>query len=202
VSTHEEMTEELSERASAFVLGSLPADEAHAYREHVERCATCRTEVAELSALYGDLSLLAPTTEPPPDLWKRVREKMRDPELSSPAESPKPTGVSIVGAHEGEWQEVPIPGIRIRPLHLDKEANRFTFFARLDPGTVYPSHVHGGPEECLVLQGDLMVGDRPMGPGDIQFAEKGSRHEEQTTKIGCLLLLTAPYSDLAELLGS
>ena len=54
MSTHEEMTEELSERASAFVLGSLPADEAHAYREHVERCATCRTEVAELSALYGD----------------------------------------------------------------------------------------------------------------------------------------------------
>ena len=63
------------------------------------------------------------------------------------------------------------------------------------PGSSYPCHVHNGPEQCLVLEGDLLVEDDLLGPGDYQWAEVGSRHGIQSTKQGCLLLITSSMTD-------
>ena len=71
-----------------------------------------------------------------------------------------------------------------------------TAMFRMAAGTSYPEHIHDGPEECYVLEGDLHVGDRMvMHAGDYQRATPGSEHDEQWTEGGCLLLVTSSLSD-------
>ena len=47
-----------------------------------------------------------------------------------------------------------------------------------------------GHEECLVLEGDLIMGDLKLLPGDFHLAAKGSAHPSATTVSGCLLYLS------------
>ena len=83
----------------------------------------------------------------------------------------------------------------MRRLFVDETSRRMTILARLAPGVVYPPHVHAGLEECYVLEGDLWIGDVEMRAGDYQRAEPGSNHGIQSTRGGCLLLLTTSLDD-------
>jgi quercetin dioxygenase-like cupin family protein len=67
---------------------------------------------------------------------------------------------------------------------------------RMEPGSSYPGHVHGGPEECYVISGDLRVGDSlHMRAGDYQRVAAGMTHPVQSTDEGCLLLITSSLHD-------
>lgn len=83
-------------------------------------------------------------------------------------------------------------GVETRTLFVDRHARRVTMVVRLAPGATYPAHYHAGAEECLVLQGDLRVGDYVLGPGDYQRAPQGSWHGEQRTMTGCVCVVIAP----------
>jgi ChrR Cupin-like domain len=62
------------------------------------------------------------------------------------------------------------------------------------PGATYYSHLHDqGHEECLVLEGDLIMGDLKLLPGDFHLAAKGSTHPPATTMSGCLFYLSGAY---------
>jgi hypothetical protein len=51
-----------------------------------------------------------------------------------------------------------------------------------------PAHFHAeSHEECLVLEGDLIMGDMKLLPGDFHVAAKGSTHPAATTRSGCVL---------------
>jgi quercetin dioxygenase-like cupin family protein len=58
------------------------------------------------------------------------------------------------------------------------------------PGTSLRGHDHddhGDVEECLVLEGELNVGEDVMRAGDYQRALPGSEHAEQHSRTGALL---------------
>ena len=86
-----------------------------------------------------------------------------------------------------------------RRLFVDDTSGRVTMMVRMAAGTSYPSHRHGGFEECFVLEGDLQVGSEMLHAGDYQRASAGSVHGVQSTERGCLLLLSSSPGD--ELLG-
>jgi len=97
-------------------------------------------------------------------------------------------------------------GDRVRAVLVDLDravlgappgpAQRDAMLVRMAPGTSYPRHVHAGPEECFVLEGDLAVGDGlRLVAGDYQRMESGSRHPDQSTEGGCLLLLISSLND-------
>ncbi len=96
---------------------------------------------------------------------------------------------------EGDWEETGEPGVQVRRLFMDPERDQFTAIVRMAPGTAWPRHIHNGAEECLVIQGDLRVGDITMRTGDYQRAPAGSRHGVQSTENGCLLLIMSSLSD-------
>ncbi len=99
-------------------------------------------------------------------------------------------------ADEGEWDETGVEGIQVRRLFVDRANNRMTALFKMAPGSAYVPHVHDGPEECYVLQGDLRVGDDlVMHGGDYQRAPAGSVHGVQRTETGCLLLVTSSLHD-------
>ncbi len=93
------------------------------------------------------------------------------------------------------WEPTGIDGIEIRRLFVDRDRNQTTMMIRMAAGRSYPRHVHGGAEECLVLQGDLHVGDTVLHAGDYQRAAEGSLHGVQSTEQGCLLLIVSSLTD-------
>jgi anti-sigma factor ChrR (cupin superfamily) len=109
----------------------------------------------------------------------------------------QPSGLMFRLAAEAQWQQTRLPGVEIRTLFHNPQTERVTVCVRMAAGAVYPGHLHHMVEECLVLEGDLRVGDITLGPGDYQAALPGSKHPRQRTTNGCLLLLTLPAADLA-----
>ena len=69
---------QLRELLGAYALGGLPEDASNALRAHLDGCATCRAELAEIAPLAKDLRLIHPDAlalqpSPPADLGERIR---------------------------------------------------------------------------------------------------------------------------------
>ena len=101
----------------------------------------------------------------------------------------------FLSASECRFEPTSMPGVEARRLFVDPESDRVTMLVRMAPGSSYPAHVHGGPEECLVISGDLRIGALHMKGGDFQHAEAGSTHVVQSTDEGCVLLIVSSLHD-------
>jgi hypothetical protein len=88
-------------------------------------------------------------------------------------------------AADGSGWEPLRRGVNIRPLYAAGE--RISMLVRVDPGATVPAHPHGIGEECLMVEGDLFLGDVLLREGEFQFAPAGSGHDELMSDVGCLL---------------
>ncbi len=86
--------------------------------------------------------------------------------------------------HEDAWQPLR-PGVAVRPLH--GEGGAMSLVARFEPGARVPAHPHGIDEECLMLEGDLFLGDLLLRQGGFQAAPAGSQHGDLVADGPCLL---------------
>jgi anti-sigma factor ChrR (cupin superfamily) len=204
---HDPSVGDAAELAALYAAGAMTAPERSDFEAHLEAgCPACREEVGQLVAVMAALaSAVEPVT---PDLQTRAA-------LMSRLRPPPPARVSPLRQHldrepsarelhqdmiiqrasESAWKDSDLPGIRLRVLHVDPVRNQFTALIRMAPGTSYPRHHHQGPEECLVLEGDLQVSEMVLHPGDYQWAPAGSCHGVQSTQQGCLLLVTSSLTD-------
>jgi anti-sigma factor ChrR (cupin superfamily) len=96
---------------------------------------------------------------------------------------------------DGDWFDTPFAGIRGRVLAVDKVRGMATLFLRAEPGAVYPSHHHHGPEECYVLRGTVVIDGRTLHAGDFHHADDGSDHGEITTVDGADVLIVGAIDD-------
>jgi anti-sigma factor ChrR (cupin superfamily) len=213
LTVHHILDEAARDQAALHALGALPADEARSYAEHLVACRLCRSEVDSLSVVVTELSLAQRGVAPAPALKTRLFERIRAPRPTEgrvggeSTETSKtqpwkswpagaaPGGFAFVPSQSADWEKTDIEGIETRRLFADPANDRVTMLVRMAPGTSYPGHVHGGPEDCYVLEGDLRVGELTMRKGDFQRAEKGSRHVRQSTEGGCVLLLVSSMQD-------
>lgn len=125
----------------------------------------------------------APPVPAAPQVWRR---------WDSDAES---ADVIIRAAARDGWEETGIAGVAVRRLFVDRDRNQMTALVRMAPGTAWPKHVHDGPEECLVLEGDLHAGEHVFHTGDYQRMSPGTHHGVQATEGGCLLLIVSALTD-------
>lgn len=93
-----------------------------------------------------------------------------------------------IKATEGEWMTL-LPGVEKKVLSEDSEGQIQSFLLKMAPGSTLPAHEHLAHEECLMLEGEVMVGDIHLSAGDYHFARKGSLHEVVTTETGALAFL-------------
>ncbi len=182
---HVHLNDDLRQRAVDYALGVLDAQEARDFETHTTACALCRGAVDAYVTTTGHLTEAYERATPPAALWGRVLERVRADD----------GGVTIVRADEGAWGPSGFEGISVRRLAFDEDTRKQTMLVRMAAGSSYPAHEHSSTEECLVLEGDLLVGDRPMRAGDYQRAEVGSRHKAQRTESGALLLVIASVDD-------
>ena len=87
---------------------------------------------------------------------------------------------------DGTWQKI-APDIAMKVL--DSDDSMQAFLLKLDPGACMPAHPHSLDEMCFVIEGDAMLGDFAVGPGDYHMARAGTEHGDITTRNGCLLLI-------------
>lgn len=136
----------------------------------------------EFGELFVALAAVVPPVAPPPGVKATLFARI------------DPPGPRFQFAGDGAFVPTPYPGMSIRVLNVDRPRRQFTALIRLEPGGRYPSHPHDGPEECVVLEGELLVGGVRMKAGDYQRAEPGSAHADQWSDTGALLFVTGPLS--------
>lgn len=213
-------SDESREIAALYALGIL--DSVESFETHLlDGCTACREDVRTFRTVLESMCVnAAPQVSPPPSVKRRIMDSIRTPEVvpslqedSNPGPSESADGVQIwkqwsrtagselapglftLRSSEGTWEDTDVDGVRVRPLYVDPDRGYVTMLVRMDPGASYPSHVHAGAEECYVLEGDLEVAGASLTAGDYQRAESDSLHGVQSTKSGCLLLITSSQHD-------
>ena len=91
----------------------------------------------------------------------------------------------------GQWIDF-LPRVQIKLLHFDGRYN--SVLLRMAPGGSLPAHSHGDDEECMVLEGEVYLGDIRVKAGDYHLALKGSHHGELRSDTGALLFLRTTHA--------
>ena len=142
-----------------------------------------RSVVAYLYDIASTVALTAPALEPPAHVREHVLASTREPARYT------------VWAADAEWVDTGIPGIRSRILTVDKARSLVTLLIRAEPGAVYPSHKHHGPEDCFIIRGSVLMDGRVLRAGDFHHADADSEHGEITTTDGAEVLIVGSVED-------
>jgi hypothetical protein len=193
------ISEEQQELASLYALGALTGLENRAF----EQALLDNAELLELTrSLQRTTSLIAQATTAvalPSGLKDKLFRHIEQLEMEK---KPVASGVlNLAGLRfanandQAGWKQLPIPGAWIKLLSLEKERGYAVLMGKLEAGARYPAHVNAGPEDFLVLTGDLHIGNRRLGPGDFHHADGGSQHEENYSLEGCTLISVLTTDD-------
>ena len=199
--------EAVQELLPLYALSALDEAEHALVHAHLATgCEVCAAELRSHQDPVAQLAFAVTPVPPPPQLRERILNAATQPPNANAAgvaqtwrewanTQPNAAEISLVRAGEGQWESV-MAGVSVKRLSFDAERQMATMLIRMLPGTRYPAHRHAQAEECLVIEGELHVGDElVMVAGDFQRAERDSVHLPQWTSAGCLLLVTSSLSD-------
>lgn len=171
-----------------YALELLPAEETTALAAHLAECAACRQELDSLRPVVdGFVAWPVDVLRPSGSLWSSLARRIAE-ETGQAALPPAQEWV------EPEWEEV-APGISCKLLATDTERERVSMLVRLAPGTAYPPHRHAGVEELHLLDGELMIEDRKLYPGDYNLGEPGAIDHYVYSETGCTCVLVTGTKD-------
>src|SRR5580704_2917406 len=177
------MSEDLDQTAAVYALGLLRGAARAAIEARLSRDPALEAKVKLWQENFVALDLAAGRQAPPAGLFDVIVAAIDAGEAAL-------SGTLTRRAGTGVWTEMG-PGVSFTVLFEDPVAKRRSMLVRALPGSTYESHLHDqGHEECLVLEGDLIMGDLKLLAGDFHLAAKGSAHPPATTVSGCLLYLS------------
>jgi quercetin dioxygenase-like cupin family protein len=102
-----------------------------------------------------------------------------------------------IRAGEGRWQPF-LPKVEIKVL---READGYlNYLMRLEAGARVPAHDHPMDEECLVLEGEINIGDLVVRAGDYHVAPRGVHHGVLESRAGALLFLRSAIPEMSQML--
>jgi hypothetical protein len=133
-----------------------------------------------------DESLLADAVKPA-RVGGEQRERMRSRILRRVRE-PAPERTYTVRPADGEWVRINATS-EIKILRRDWQTNNQSMLMRLAAGAEIIAHSHTQEEECVVLQGEAMIGEHIIRAGDVHIALPGATHAGVRTRTGCLLYI-------------
>jgi quercetin dioxygenase-like cupin family protein len=119
---------------------------------------------------------------PPRETADRIKARVR--------RRVQPAAGFITLRREEGWQPF-VGGTQMKVLHDD--GCSLSWLVRMPAGTELPAHRHDdGVEECLVLDGEVIVNEVRYSPGDYVLAPRGSEHYSVRTDTGALFFLRSP----------
>jgi hypothetical protein len=172
-----------------YALQALSPSESKDFELHLATCASCPQELETLRpVLESFVSWPTDVLRSPTNLWGRIANKIARETDTAPMAPP-----AIAGARP-EWEKV-ASGISVKILAADMERDRVSMLVRLDPGAEYPGHCHADVEELHLLDGELMIDDKKLHPGDYIRAEAGSIDHRVWSETGCTCVLLTSAED-------
>jgi quercetin dioxygenase-like cupin family protein len=173
-----------------YVLQALPLSEVPVALAQISACAECRQEMERLRPIIGAF-VAWPTdvVRPSASLWDRLARRIAVETGEEPVVPPPQRWV------EPAWEEA-APGISVKLLATDTEKDRVSMLVRLAPGVAYPPHRHAGVEELYLLDGELMIDDKKLYPGDYNRAEPGTADQRVWSESGCTCVLLTSTRDV------
>jgi quercetin dioxygenase-like cupin family protein len=175
------------ERASAYVIGLLDAEERAQCRLRIIEDQVFAGLVAEWEKRLAPLALNG-EADIPDGLLEPIEARISASGIELP-------GTMTIRAGTGDWIDV-APGLKIKVMSRIEAINRQTFMAWLQPGGQYADHDHDQDEEIYMIEGDLIIGDIVLRPGDFHIARAGRHHPVHRTTTGCLCLISQAISPI------
>jgi len=194
------ISEQQQEQASLYALGALTATEREAFEAEVRADHDLQKLLHSLQATTELLARASPPMSPPAELRNKIMSRIKIPE-GAPTSLPSPAAAMLAGlrftdaSDAAGWKQLPVPGASIKLLSMQQDRGYAVLMGKLAPGTRYPAHVNAGPEDFVVLSGDLHIGSRKLNPGDFHHAEAGSQHEVNYSEEGCTLVAVLTTDD-------
>jgi anti-sigma factor ChrR (cupin superfamily) len=165
--------------AGEYVLGLLSAEQRQRFEERLEKEPALRERVARWEALLGRLEAGSQAV-PPADLRSRVEQALGQEAFAPPFHT--------VRVEDGEWTPIR-PGLERKLLYRDPATGTQSYLFRMQPGAAIEGHHHASAEECLVLKGDLRIGDLHLNAGDYHVAAEGSIHPMLRSQGGAVMFV-------------
>ncbi len=153
------------------------------------------TDIDEINSLLSRELARAPGATPGTDDVAKARMLGN---VLRRARADAPAGTFTVRADDQPWEPFD-EGIERKVLVPPGNDGLETALYRLQLGAKLVSHAHTHRELCWVLEGELVVGDHVVHPGELHVAEAGGVHPEITARRAALLLIhsqayTGPHS--------
>ena len=143
---------------------------------------TRRREVLDTRVLQHLLLAGAPVA-PAPDVAAAMKRRVLD---AVRRESAFTDSYVTVRSDAGTWMNL-LPHVQVKVLHTDGRWN--SILLRMAPASSLPAHFHEDNEECVVMEGEVYIGEMRVKAGDYHLAPSGSRHGELRSDTGALLFL-------------
>jgi anti-sigma-K factor RskA len=173
-------TDDADALAGEYVLGTLRGDARSEFERRLAGDPALSARVAAWEERLAPAAEALPAAPLPPGLWARIEQAV--------AATDALAGTHTVRADEGEWIAL-APGAWIKHLHLDQERGTRSLILRLEPGGSLPAHLHVSDEECLVLEGEMIIAGVRFGPGDYHLAPAGVTHGVLSSRTGGLIFI-------------
>ena len=164
--------------AAEYVLGTLAGPARRRFERALEQDEALKSLVVAWEERLGGIAAGLPKQTPPADLKTKLNRRLDAEGL--------PDGF-VQRLSDAAWIEVR-PGLHRRLLRHD-EHGVGTALYRIEAGAIIPPEFHDYDEECLVIEGDLVVGELHFMPGDYCCIHKGGRHGVITSRGGGVFLL-------------
>lgn len=100
-------------------------------------------------------------------------------------------------SHAGDpgWQPFGT-GLSLKVLH--RAGDVMSYLLRLDAGASLPVHRHPVDEECVVLEGEVIIGQQlRLGPGGFHLGRKDVLHDRLHSPGGALIFLRGAIPEIA-----
>jgi quercetin dioxygenase-like cupin family protein len=165
--------------AGEYVLGILDVEQSRRFEERLEQEPALRAQVARWEALLGRFEG-GHQEAPPAEAWSRL-------ERALDREAPVLL-FHTVRVEDGGWTPI-APGIEKKFLYRDPATGTESYLFRMQPGASIEMHQHPRAEECLVLEGDLAIGDLRLKAGDYHVAAKGTMHPALRSQGGAVVFV-------------
>ena len=166
-------------QAAEYVLGLLGAADRARFEAELEADPALRADVAFWQDSFAGLPSGAGDVTPGDHVFAAIEAAL---------DGKPPPGSTTVRESEGEWIQL-LEGVFKKPLAADGRDGTESYLLRLEPGAVLPGHGHEKTEECLVLEGELIIGGARFGPGDYHAAPPGVAHLPVTSETGAVVFI-------------
>lgn len=172
-------------RAAELALGNLDEASVARLRVRMRTDPDFKAEVLRREHQISQLLSDETSIEPPRTIFEQIEAVLdRGPGLP---------GATTVRRYEGVWREI-LPGVSTKLLHRDPVAARQSYLVQMTPGAVLPAHLHSEVEECVVLEGALVVNGMRMEKGDFQMVPAGVAHPTMYAPEGALFFIRGELS--------